>query len=68
MSHPIVSREEWLEARKALLEKERALTHQRDAVSAERRALREGKLLADGARIRVRGRGAPGAAATAPRP
>jgi predicted dithiol-disulfide oxidoreductase (DUF899 family) len=33
------SREEWLEARKALLEKEKALTRARDAVSAERRAL-----------------------------
>jgi predicted dithiol-disulfide oxidoreductase (DUF899 family) len=38
-SPKIVSREEWLQARTALLAKERALTHQRDAVSAERRSL-----------------------------
>ncbi|MGH7571403.1 MAG: DUF899 domain-containing protein [Gemmatimonadota bacterium] len=37
--HEIVSREEWLEARKALLEKEKALTRQRDELSAERRRL-----------------------------
>ncbi len=35
----VVSREEWLEARKALLAGERALTHLRDEISAERRAL-----------------------------
>lgn len=35
----IVSRDEWIEARKAHLAKERALTHQRDALYAERRAL-----------------------------
>jgi predicted dithiol-disulfide oxidoreductase (DUF899 family) len=35
----VASREEWLEARTALLEKEKALTRARDAVSAERRAL-----------------------------
>ena len=35
----IVSRKEWLIARKALLAKERELTHLRDRVSAERRAL-----------------------------
>ncbi len=35
----IVSREEWLEARLALLEREKALTRARDAVAAERRAL-----------------------------
>lgn len=39
MTHPIVSREEWLEARKALLAKERAMTHQLDALRAERRQL-----------------------------
>ena len=33
------SREEWLSARKALLEKEKAHTRERDALSAERRAL-----------------------------
>jgi predicted dithiol-disulfide oxidoreductase (DUF899 family) len=37
MNHPVVSREEWLDARKALLAKERAMTHQLDAVRAERR-------------------------------
>jgi predicted dithiol-disulfide oxidoreductase (DUF899 family) len=36
---PIVSREAWLVARKALLVKERELTRQRDAVSALRRRL-----------------------------
>jgi predicted dithiol-disulfide oxidoreductase (DUF899 family) len=35
----IVARDEWLEARKALLVKERELTHLRDRFSAERRAL-----------------------------
>lgn len=35
----VISREEWLEARTALLAKEKALTRQRDAVSEERRAL-----------------------------
>jgi predicted dithiol-disulfide oxidoreductase (DUF899 family) len=35
----VVSREEWLEARTALLAMEKALTRQRDAVSEERRAL-----------------------------
>lgn len=40
MQHnPIVSREDWLAARTALLEKEKALTRARDALSAERRAL-----------------------------
>ncbi|EPC03079.1 hypothetical protein L861_22480 [Litchfieldella anticariensis FP35 = DSM 16096] len=39
-AHPeIVSRDTWLEARKQLLTKEKALTHQMDAVSAERRRL-----------------------------
>jgi predicted dithiol-disulfide oxidoreductase (DUF899 family) len=37
--HPVVSREAWLEARKALLAKEKAFTRQRDVLSAERRAL-----------------------------
>lgn len=36
---PVVSREEWLIARKALLAKEKELTRQRDALSAERRRL-----------------------------
>jgi len=35
----IVSRAQWLEARRALLAKEKALTHQRDALNAERRRL-----------------------------
>lgn len=39
-AHPqIVSREEWLVARKALLAKEKALTRLRDQLNAERRAL-----------------------------
>jgi len=37
--HKIVSREEWLTARKAHLKNEKALTRMRDLVSAERRAL-----------------------------
>lgn len=39
MNQRIVSREEWLRARKALLAREREATHLRDAVNAERRAL-----------------------------
>ncbi len=35
----IVSRDEWLAARKELLAKEKQLTHQRDALNAERRKL-----------------------------
>ncbi|RKH62942.1 DUF899 domain-containing protein [Corallococcus llansteffanensis] len=37
--HKIVSREEWLEARKRLLTREREFTHLRDALSQERREL-----------------------------
>jgi predicted dithiol-disulfide oxidoreductase (DUF899 family) len=37
--HPIVSREEWLAARKALLARERAMAHALDALRAERREL-----------------------------
>jgi predicted dithiol-disulfide oxidoreductase (DUF899 family) len=37
--HPIVSREEWLAARKALLAREKELTRLGDQVSAQRRAL-----------------------------
>lgn len=37
--HKIGTREEWLAARKKLLAREKALTHERDAVAAERRAL-----------------------------
>jgi len=39
MDHPIVSRQEWLRARKALFDKERAMTHALDALRAERRRL-----------------------------
>jgi predicted dithiol-disulfide oxidoreductase (DUF899 family) len=39
MPHRVVSREDWLAARKALLAKERELTHARDRLSAARRAL-----------------------------
>ncbi|HTZ46930.1 MAG TPA: thioredoxin family protein [Verrucomicrobiae bacterium] len=35
----VVSREEWLTARKALLEREKRLTRERDAIAAERRKL-----------------------------
>lgn len=38
-THKVVSREEWLAARKAHLKNEKALTRFRDLVSAERRAL-----------------------------
>lgn len=39
MNHPVVSREEWLRARKALLAKEKEWTRLRDELSVERRAL-----------------------------
>jgi predicted dithiol-disulfide oxidoreductase (DUF899 family) len=39
MKNEVVSPEEWLEARKALLQKEKQLTSLRDELSAERRAL-----------------------------
>jgi predicted dithiol-disulfide oxidoreductase (DUF899 family) len=39
MSHQIVSQDEWLAARKALLAKEKAFTKERDALSQERRRL-----------------------------
>ena len=39
MQHKVVSREEWLAARKAHLAREKAFTRQRDALSAERREL-----------------------------
>ncbi len=39
MTHPIVSRDEWLAARKAFLLKEKEFTQARDELSAERRAL-----------------------------
>lgn len=37
--HQVVSRNEWLDARRGLLAKEKAFTRARDALSAERRAL-----------------------------
>lgn len=37
--HPVVSREEWIEARRKLLAREKEETHLRDAVNAERLAL-----------------------------
>src|ERR1700722_13345521 len=39
MEHAIVSRDEWLDARKALLARERAMTHELDALRSERRQL-----------------------------
>jgi len=39
MKHSVVSREEWIEARKALLAREKDFTHARDRLSEERRAL-----------------------------
>lgn len=39
MQHEIVSRDEWLTARKALFDKERAMTHALDELRAERRRL-----------------------------
>ncbi len=39
ISRPIVSREQWTLARKALLAKEKAFTRERDALAAERRKL-----------------------------
>ena len=38
-NHPVVSRDDWLVQRRALLEREKALTHQRDKIARERRAL-----------------------------
>jgi predicted dithiol-disulfide oxidoreductase (DUF899 family) len=39
MQHKVVSRDEWIAARKAHLENEKAFTKTRDTLSAERRAL-----------------------------
>ncbi|MHB0952852.1 MAG: DUF899 domain-containing protein [Allorhizobium sp.] len=39
MEHSVVSRAEWLEARRALLQKEKEMTRMRDRVNAERLAL-----------------------------
>ena len=41
MTHQIVSHEEWLKARKAFLEKEKAFTKAREDLARERRELRE---------------------------
>src|SRR5258708_10576611 len=38
-THPVLSRDEWLEARKALLKKEKEVTRQKDQLFAECRAL-----------------------------
>jgi len=38
-NHPVVSREEWLAARKQHLADEKAFTKERDRLSAKRRAL-----------------------------
>jgi predicted dithiol-disulfide oxidoreductase (DUF899 family) len=37
--HPVVSREEWIAARKRHLADEKEFTHMRDKLSADRRAL-----------------------------
>lgn len=39
LSHPVVSKTEWLEARRAFLAKEKEFTRQRDALSEQRRQL-----------------------------
>jgi predicted dithiol-disulfide oxidoreductase (DUF899 family) len=39
IKHQVVSSEEWVQARKVLLAKEKALTHQRDELSRQRREL-----------------------------
>jgi predicted dithiol-disulfide oxidoreductase (DUF899 family) len=39
IDHPVVSHEEWLDARRALLEKEKAFTHQSDEMSRLQRSL-----------------------------
>jgi len=39
LQHPVVSREAWLDARRALLAKEKEMTHLRDRINAERLAL-----------------------------
>ena len=38
-SHRVATREEWLQERKALLQREKAYTRERDALSAQRREL-----------------------------
>ena len=39
VNHPVVSGDRWIAARKALLARERELTHLRDQIARERRAL-----------------------------
>lgn len=39
LQHPVVSRDDWIRARKQLLQKEKELTRLYDAIAAERRAL-----------------------------
>jgi predicted dithiol-disulfide oxidoreductase (DUF899 family) len=39
VNHPVVSRDRWIAARKALLAREKELTHLRDQIARERRAL-----------------------------
>ena len=39
VAHPVVSEPEWLEARKALLAREKELVHLRDTINSERLAL-----------------------------
>jgi predicted dithiol-disulfide oxidoreductase (DUF899 family) len=39
VNHPVVSSDRWIAARKALLARERELTHLRDEIARERRAL-----------------------------
>jgi predicted dithiol-disulfide oxidoreductase (DUF899 family) len=46
-SHPVVSREEWLTARRALLAKEKEATHLRDEINQQRQALPWVKVTAD---------------------
>ena len=46
-AHPVVSQEEWLTARRALLAKEKEATHLRDQLNAQRLALPWVKVTAD---------------------
>ena len=39
VNHPVVSRDRWIAERKALLDREKELTHLRDEIARERRAL-----------------------------
>ena len=44
VNHPVVSSDRWIAARKALLARERELTHLRDEIARERRALPWGRI------------------------